>query len=345
MAHPLQSAYPWTETPLIANAPMGGFAGAALATAVTGAKGLGFIGAVFSMSELTSQLEEASTTLLGTPQPSQTLPVGVGFLCFAAKLEDAVPVVARFKPGAVWLFAAQKLEDFAAWSSRIRAVSPSSQIWIQVGSVEGALQIARLAAPDVLVMQGLDAGGHGWEKGAGIVSLLPETKDTLSANGFGHISLVAAGGIADGRGVAAALALGADGVVMGTRFLAAPETTMPHEGYRKAVLTTKDGGQNTVRAKIFDELRGPNIWPVLFDGRGIVTESYTDHVDGVDIEQIRRLHAEAAKKEGAGFGPQDKRMTVWAGTGVGLVNEIKPAAEIVVDVRQAARNALARARA
>jgi nitronate monooxygenase len=343
----LQSSYPWTSTPFTANAPMGGFANSALAIAVTQAKGFGFIGAVFDLIALATELEKTSMALLGTeiPESNSTLPVGVGFLPFVAKLEDAASVIAKFRPAAVWLFAAHELEDYAMWAQRMREVSPLTKIWIQIGSVAGALRVAELVKPDVIVMQGLDAGGHGWEKGAGIISLLPEAADVLAENDFGHISLLAGGGIVDGRGIAAALALGAEGIVMGTRFLSALETTVPHKGYREAILATKDGGQNTVRAKIFDKLRGPNIWPVLFDGRGVVTDSYTDHVNGMDIEEIRRLHAEAAKAEDAGFGPGNKRTTVWAGTGIGLVNDVKGAKDIVEEVREGARAAMERAKA
>jgi nitronate monooxygenase len=307
----LQSGYPWTTTPFIANAPMGGFANAALAISVTHAKGFDFIGTVFDMVALATELEQASVILLGArfPDSENTLPVGVGFLPFAAKIEDAASVIAKFRPSAVWLFAAHELEDYATWAERMREVSPRTKIWVQIGSVGGALRIAELVNTDAIVMQGLGAGGHGWEKGANVISLLPEAADVLVGNGFGHIPLVAAGGIVDGCGVASALALGAEGVVMGTRFLSAPETTVPHNGYQEAVLATKDGGQNTVRAKVFGELKGPNIWPVLFDGRGIVNDSCTDHVNGAHIHEIRRLHAEAAKTEDAGFGPQNMRST------------------------------------
>jgi nitronate monooxygenase len=324
---------------------MGGFANSDLAIAVTQAKGFGFIGAIFDMVALATDLEKTSKALLGTevPENNSTLPVGVGFLPFVAKLEDAAAVVAKFRPAAVWIFASHELEDYAIWAQRMREVSPLTKIWVQIGGAAGALRVAELVKPDVLVMQGLDAGGHGWEKGAGVISLLPETADVLAENGYGHIHLLAAGGIVDGRGVAAALALGADGVVMGTRFLSAPETTVPHKGYREAVLATRDGGQNTVRAKVFDELKGPNIWPALFDGRGIVTDSYTDHVKGVDIEEIRKLHAEAARGDDGGFGPQNRRTTVWAGTGIGLVNEVKGAKEIAEEVREGARTAMERA--
>lgn len=76
-----------------------------------------------------------------------------------------------------------------------------------------------------------------------------------------HDSLSAAGGIADGRG--------AEGVALRTRFFAATETHI-HPIYQSAILYTHDGGQTTVRAKLFDELKGPNLWPGEYDGRSIV---------------------------------------------------------------------------
>ena len=126
----------------------------------------------------------------------------------------------------------------------MRAASPRSKIWIQVGSVAAAVAVASSAhPPDVLVIQGLDAGGHGLARGAGIISLLPEVADALSAIGkpASDIPLIAAGGIADGRGAASALALGAAGVVMGTAFLGSSEIDLPDARYQAAVL--RDAGR------------------------------------------------------------------------------------------------------
>ncbi|OCL14314.1 inosine monophosphate dehydrogenase [Glonium stellatum] len=342
MFHTLAKSLPWTQSPLIINAPMGGFAGGELAAAVTKAGGLGMIGGVFNMNELHDHLVKATEILHAhhSLDCSKNLPVGVGLLPFISKLEEALPLITEFKPRVLWLFAAKKFEDYATWSQQVREASPDTHIWVQCGSVTAALRIVELCKPDALAMQGADAGGHGFEKGAGIVSLLPETADALQCRGLGHIPLVGAGGIADGRGTAAALALGAQGVVMGTRFLAAKETIV-HRKYRAALLDAKDGGQNTVRSKIFDELRGPNIWPEAYDGRSLVTDSYTDHVNGVSIEEIRKLHNEAVKGEDAGFG-ENKRAVIWAGTGVGLINKVEAAADIVIQVRNAACEALQR---
>ncbi|KAF2492732.1 NPD-domain-containing protein [Lophium mytilinum] len=329
----LRSSLPWAKLPLIVNGPMANVAGGDLAAAVTKAGGLGMIGTMFDMNDYKKNLTKASKLLPqgSISQSNGTLPVGIGFMLFAQKLNAAIPIVEEFKPAVVWLFAAVEFDDYAIWAKAVRGVSPASKIWIQCGSVASALHIAKSSASDVLVMQGADAGGHGFEKSAGIISLLPEAVDALEKAGFGHIPLVAAGGIADGRGVAAALALGAKGVVMGTRFLAAKETTVPPK-YLAALLKAKDGSQSTVRSKVFDELKGPNAWPVAYDGRSIVTESYTDHVKGVGIEEIRKLHAEAVAREDEGYG-EKARVAIWAGSGVGLVTEVMDAADIVEQVR------------
>ncbi len=341
----LQSLYPWTKTPIIANAPMRGFARAPLAIAVTQAGGLGFIGADTSLAALCTSLEQVARTLGRQADSSTPLPIGIGFVNFDAELEMALTAVAKYIPAAVWLFAPRAMADLEIWSRKVKDASHGkTAIWVQVGSVADALLAAKLCRPDVIVVQGIDAGGHGLEKGAGIVALFPEVADALESSGFGHIALVAAGGIVDGRGVAAALALGAEGVVMGTRFLAAEETEIKR-GYQADILSASDGGQTTVRCKTFDDLRGPNPWPEEYDGRGIVTQSYEDYMKGMDIIENRNLYAEALEKGDLGYGGKSGRLVVWAGTGVGLVHEVRGAREIVEEVREAARDVLDRAKA
>jgi nitronate monooxygenase len=219
-------------------------------------------------------------------------------------------------------------------------------VWLQVGSVKDAVKVAREAKPDVLVTQGSDAGGHGLAKSAGLVSLLPEVRDTLAAEGLlNDVAVVGSGGIVDGRGAAAAFAWGADGVVMGTRFLSASETVM-HPNWRAEVLRAGDGGQGTVKSMLFDELRGPSIWPEGYDGRGLVNASSGDFDRGIGIDEVRRLFAEASQEEDGGFGAGGKgRAAMWAGTGVGLITKEQSAAEIVEEVRDGARKALEDAKA
>lgn len=321
---------------------MAGFAGGALASAVTLAGGLGLIGGLFSAAELRADLAIASAALSTHPHVSSAklLPVGVGFLPFVVKLEEMLPVVEEYKPAVVWLFAVRELDEYAVWADAVRKVSPETKVWVQVGNVAAALHVAGSAKPDVLCLQGADAGGHGFEKSASIISLLPEAADALAEAGFSHIPLVASGGIADGRGVAAALALGAQGVVLGTRFLAAEKVKI-HPNYQAAVLEAQDGGQVTTRSKLFDELKGPNIWPGDYDGRSLVVQSHKDFVSGVKLEEIQKLHNAAVQEQDNGYqtGLQG-RAAIWAGTGVGLVKKVESAAVIVERLRKEAREVL-----
>jgi nitronate monooxygenase len=354
-SQPLHSTFPWTSPPLLANAPMGGFAGPRLASAVSLAGGLGLIGALDDPGVLDKQLQETQE-LLGTGREEGMveagiegrLPVGVGLLLFLLRSEEKrkkmLEVLARWRVSVVWLFAEVDLGDYVSWVKEVRkACGEGVQVWIQTCSVGAALELTREAKPDVLVMQGSDAGGHGWERGAGVVSLVPETRDALDREGLYEVKVAASGGLVDARGVAAALSLGAEGVVMGTRFLASEEVNA-HSAYKQQVLEGRDGGQYTIRAKLFDELKGKNIWPGQYDGRGVVSQSFKDFKDGVGIDEIRKRHKDAVSEESdMGWG-QSKRAVVWSGTGVGMVSQIQPAGDIVREVREAVSKRLDEAR-
>jgi nitronate monooxygenase len=191
--------------------------------------------------------------------------------------------------------------------------------------------------PDVLVVQGADAGGHSRSKGAGIITLLPEVHDAV--NGGVEIErqvpLIAAGGIIEERGAAAAMVLGAAGVAMGTRFLASREATI-NRGYQRHVVDASDGGQNTIRTQLYNWLRGERNWPGGWDARGLINESWRDHEKAVEFERNKELYTEAARQGEAGWG-EDGRMATYAGTGIGLVKEVKGAGEIVDEVRDGLR--------
>jgi nitronate monooxygenase len=351
MVPALTSQYPWTKAPLICNAPMGGFATHKLAAAVSRAGGLGFIGPVFE--DLSAELQQAREAFQSNPLDNSSLtgkdllPLGLGFILWATKLDEVVSIIAEYKPAVLWLFAAPNgTADYKTWTTRLRQTSPKSKIWIQTGSVASALALAEECKPDVLVMQGIDAGGHGFEKGAGIISLIPETIDALAEKGFSDMSVVAAGGIVEGRGAAAAFTLGAEGVVLGTRFLASKEILTPTHVYAQAILEGKDGGQNTIRDKVFDQLRGANNWPDDYDGRALVNKSYEDWKDGMGLEEVQRLTKELESAgKGFGDGGKDGRAALWVGTGIGLVKEIMGAKEIVEEVIEGIQKALNSARA
>lgn len=327
---------PWVQFPFISNAPMGGVAGSRLAVAVTRAGGLGQIGFTGSPRLLENELAFARSQLQSDEsehkiEHSTQVPVAAGIIVFGAPMEAFVSVIARHKPAVVWLSFAT-VAEFQQWTIAIRQQSPLSKVWIQIGSVRAALEAAR-CQPDALVLQGSDAGGHGHESGASIVSLIPEVADSLQNTGNYHIPLIAAGGIMDGRGAAAALVLGASGIVMGTRFLGAEEAEIP-EDFRTLILEASDGGESTGRSRAFDAMWGPNIWPEMYDGRCLKNSMYQMVKDGLsDDEARRRLCADTGAIKGQGPSAKDT-MCVWTGTGVGLVNRIEKAGDIVEQVRE-----------
>ncbi|KIW78314.1 hypothetical protein Z517_08149 [Fonsecaea pedrosoi CBS 271.37] len=350
----LKATYAFLKTPIIVSAPMRVFAGPDLAVATSRAGGLGFIGPGVRPTDLDSKLDKARSLLDQTPitAPNPTslnapdvdrLPIGVGFQLFDGDLEVAATIVRKHKPAAAWLFVpVSGQSELDQWSLRIRKESPSTKIWIQIGSVADAVAAAKSKhAPDVLVVQGIDAGGHGLRKGAGVISLLPEVADALQALGS-EIPLVGAGGIADGRGVAAVLATGvAAGAVMGTRFLASREAEIK-KGYQDDVLRVSDGGQSTIRTDLFDRLQGRDDWPTQYDGRAIINRSVKDDLAGMDLGQNKQIFQEQIKNGSIGWG-EDGRMTAYVGSAVGLVSAVDPAREILERSRAEARQALRQA--
>jgi nitronate monooxygenase len=309
-----------------------GAATPALAAAVSRQGGIGFIAAGTKAAQLDKLLQECTqlTKSLITA-PHGVLPIGVGFQNWSCTLGFAVEAIKKHRPAIAWLYAPKDNQELESWASEIRnATDKKTQIWIQVGTVREALEVARLARPDVLVLQGHDAGGHGLKQCASIICIVPETRDALQAAGLPSIPLLAAGGIVDGRGLAAALALGASGAVMGTRFLAAEEAGI-HPGWKKELLRVDDGGRTTKRSTLCDKLKETRGWPEQYDGRAVVNQGHEDEEAGMSDEENVRLYKEEMKRGHEAWGPYG-RMVTYAGTGVGLIKEVKPAAEIVEEV-------------
>ncbi|KAI1759175.1 FMN-dependent 2-nitropropane dioxygenase [Hypoxylon sp. FL1150] len=320
----MKSWFPTTSYPLIVGAPMATVTNPKLAAEVTKAGGLGFLqgGRDFApespvLKELDDQLSQVREHLgLGAAKSSQgsdsnnTLPIGVGFITYAASTKHfgstAVPILRRYRPAAVWLFAPS---PDAPDTIRDTIASLKSDVWtpkvvVQVGTVAAARDAARHGA-DIIVAQGVDAGGHHCVHGAGVVCLVPEISDVLREEfPEKEIAVWAAGGIADGRGVAAALALGAEGVVLGTRYMVSPESDAG-DFKRKALLSTSDGGTNTVKSHLHDRIQN-STWPDFYEGRAIVTPTYEDHAAGVPLDENTRRYKTAME---AG---DISRMVIWS---------------------------------
>jgi nitronate monooxygenase len=190
---------------------------------------------------------------------------------------------------------------------------------------------AAAAGADILVVQGTEAGGHGATRG--LVTLVPEIVDTLG----GRTPVVAAGGIADGRGLAAALMLGAAGVLMGTRFYASQEAAAA-QGAKERI--REASGDDTRRSIVFDISRR-NVWPAPFTGR-CLRNAHADRWFGHEIELLRHLDEEAAKYAAARDAGDFDIAAVIAGEAVGLIHDIPSAQDVIERVVREASALLTR---
>ena len=215
------------EIPFV-NAGMAFIATAPLATAVCNAGGLGMIGiAAMTPAVLRAQI--------GDIRRATSRPFGVNIITRFSTPEQIEVLVEERVPVVVFFWD----EAPTDWIARLSAVG--SRIWFQIGSVAEA-RLAITQSADALIVQGMEAGGHN-RSSAGLLSLLPAVCDVA-----GDSLILASGGIADGRTAAAALALGADGVWVGTRLLASHEADA-HPQYKQRVLAAEVDG--TLRNNIF----------------------------------------------------------------------------------------------
>jgi len=197
---------------------------------------------------------------------------------------------------------------------------------VMVGKVRHALKAEREGA-DIVAAQGTEAGGHRGVVGG--MALIPQVVDAVK------LPVLAAGGIADGRGLVAALALGAQGVVVGTRFVATPEA-QASRGYRQAILAS--GESDTVRTRCYTGKPARTI-------RNRYAESWESKPDQIQPFPMQILNSvqEGVMDYPGLFGEGNpERDFMPAGQGMGLIREIKPAAEVLADIIREAEAVLSR---
>jgi nitronate monooxygenase len=223
-------------------APMALITGGRLAAAVSLAGGLGIVGGGYAG---TLDGEPDLETELSLAKPAR---IGVGFITWAlARSPETLTKALRHSPYCVFL----SFGDPRAFASEIRDADAKLICQVQLLSqIDQALQAGAAA----IVVQGAEAGGHGARRST--FPFVPEAADYLKERSPDAL-LLAAGGIADGRGLAAALMLGADGVLVGTRFWASAEALTPAQHTDAAIRATGDA---TVRTRALDALRGVP-WP------------------------------------------------------------------------------------
>lgn len=298
-------------------APMGGTAGGKLAAAVSEAGGLGLIGGGRGNADWL----EREFAAAGNQK------VGCGFITWGlARHPEQLDLALGHAPVAVML----SFGDASPFVDRIK--SAGVPLICQVQSLAQARQVLDQGA-DIIVAQGSEAGGHGAVRAT--LPLVPAVVDAVAACGR-DVPVVAAGGIADGRGLAAALMLGAAGVLMGTRFHAAEESLIPRAAKMRIV---GGSGDDTLRTKVFDIAAGGE-WPGEYTGR-VLANRFSEKWRGREAA----LAADAAERgryaQAQASGDFDTAV-IHAGEGIDLIHAIEPAGEIVARIVAEAEAALAR---
>jgi len=285
-------------------APMDLVADARLTAAVTNAGGLGILGGGYGDERwLVHQLDT-----LGNSHAR----FGIGFITWSmARQAKLLDLALEREPVAVML----SFGDPAPFVERIKRANALAICQVQ------SLALAKeavAAGADVLVTQGTEGGGHGASRG--LTTLLPEIVDAVQD----AAPVVAAGGIAEGRGLAAALLLGASGVLMGTRFYATTEAAGADAAKERIRAATGDA---TVRSIVFDISRG-KVWPAPFTGRCLRNE-HLDKWYGREVELLRHLDTESTKYAAARKEGNFDVAAVIAGESAGLVHEILPVRDVI----------------
>jgi nitronate monooxygenase len=285
-------------------APMDVVSGARLTAAVSSAGGFGILGGGYGDR---GWLEQETGKLKAVQAP-----FGIGFITWSlAKQPELLDIALNARPRAIML----SFGDPKPFASRIKAAG--ALLICQVQS-EDMAQAALDAGADILVAQGTEAGGHGASRTT--LDIVPAIIDLAA----GHVPVVAAGGIADGRGLAAMMALGAAGVLLGTRFYASQESDGAEEAKRRICAAT---GGSTTRGIIFDMSRN-NVWPAPFTGRCLIND-HARRWTGRELELLQNVGAVAAEYAAAKAAGNFDIAAVIAGEAVGLIHDIPPAAEIV----------------
>ena len=276
-----------------------------LAAAVSNAGGLGGVGG--------SYIDAARMTEVAADMRAHTdKPFAINFLlfvdnqdAFAAAL-DAAPAMMAF----AWPSDGQ---DLAPWFDRAHAAG--CKVMFMADSVAGALRGADAGA-DLIVAQGTEGGGHVAWIAASV--LVPMIVDAVAP-----IPVLAAGGIADGRGLAAALALGADGALLGTRFLATVESPL-HPNFKQAILDSD--GHDTVLTEIPD-VAGGRVWPgAMARAR---RNRFIDRWAGREWAlRQNQASAAAALKAAQQAGDVDEG-SLLIGQDAGLINDLPAAGELI----------------
>jgi len=233
-----------------------------------------------------------------------------------ASIEAAI----QHSPAAIML----SFGDPSPFAETIRAAG--IPLMVQVTDMDEARRALDVGA-NVVVAQGGEAGGHGG--GRATLPFVPAVVDMA-----GTTPVLAAGGIADGRGLAAALMLGAAGAMIGTRFEATTEALLDAEE-AKAIVAA--GAADTVRGRVLDIATDAG-WPARYPARTL-RNRFTDAWDGKESELESDQEALAEYRAAADRGDRDY-MPIWAGEAVDLISDLDSASALVARIAQQAEDVI-----
>ncbi len=300
----------------VISAPMAVASTANLACAVSDAGGLGCIGGGFGdLDWIRSQFSQCNVSHLGC-----------GLITWALdEKPEVLDVVLDANPKAVFLSFGnpdkytQKVKD--------RGIT----LICQIQTLKDAKHALDCGA-DVLVAQGAEAGGHGQERST--FTLVPEVADLIIRSGSNSL-LCAAGGIADGRGLAATLMLGADGVVVGSRFWACQEAAV-HQNMLHAA--TQATGDDTIRSCVMDIARQLG-WPRRYTAR-VLKNQFIKRWHGKEESLAQVWQEESPKWKEAWQAGDVEKSNTFVGESVGLINSIETAESVMQNMVTQARSLL-----
>ena len=285
--------------------PMGSATSAGLAAEISNAGGLGMVGCV-------GRTPEWIAATARELREKTDRPFGLNLLLFDAD-KTALEAILQVRPPVFSTAWAWPDQDLAALFSRAHDLG--AKVVHMVSGVPEARRAADAGA-DAIVAQGTEGGGHVGLMGT--VALLPQVVRAVAP-----VPVIAAGGIATGEGLAAALVLGAEGVLVGTRFLATPESPVA-DGFKKAIL--ESDGHDTLLTEIPDIARG-RVWPGAWSR--VVRNRLVEEWAGREGE-LRANRLKVSAKMVAAFQAGDASYApLFIGQDAGLIDSIEPAAEIL----------------
>jgi nitronate monooxygenase len=286
-------------------APMGSVAGGHLAATVSNAGGLGLVGGGYGDGEwLRNELSRVKN--------ETTNPWGVGLITWSIE-RTVFELALSFRPHAFML----SFGDPRPYAKAIK--DAGCKLICQVQDV-GQARVACDAGADLIVAQGTEAGGHGGARST--LPLVPVVVDAVAP-----VPAIAAGGIADGRGLAAALMLGANGALIGTRFYASLEALGRDEAKQRIVAAH---GHETVRTRVFDIVRG-YAWPPGCTGRALRND-FTQRWHGREGDLTTIQTDERPFYQAAAQGGDYNTAVIWASEAVDLIASIESAATLVAKI-------------